>query len=318
MNSNLLQQLFNHDTSITNFESILAEIDQSNIHSQAYLLFTQQGKLDKAPTYFKQSLKEKYQAALYQNIFIKSQTAQILQLFERLAIDVIPLKGTLFAEKYFNHIGARATSDIDLLVQKEDLKKAEQAVKNIGYIIEETRIPNHFHSSFSKLIPGSSIPLTVEIHWNVVKENTSNFQIEEIWNDSTTIEGYKYVKELSELHTFYTICLHGWRHNLDSWKYFIDIIQVIIQLADKIEYNELEKMAARHQTKKRIFRTLSIVYEEYPQLNEILLFPFKISTTKNRKTALNKYVDFIDYSFFSYDSPKHSFKELYHWLYPKY
>ncbi len=73
----------------------------------------------------------------------------------------------------------RPTSDIDLLVREQDLEKAEQAVKNIGYIIEETRIPFHFHSSFSKLIPGSNIPLTVELHWNIVKENTANFQIEE-------------------------------------------------------------------------------------------------------------------------------------------
>ncbi len=43
-----------------------------------------------------------------------------------------------------------------------------------------------------------------------------------MWNDSSTIEGYQHVRELSDLHTFYMICLHGWRHNLDSLKYFID------------------------------------------------------------------------------------------------
>ncbi len=164
----------------------------------------------------------------------------------------------------------------------------------------------------------SNIPLTVELHWHIVKENTANFQIEELWNDSTTIEGYEHIKELSDLHTFYLICLHGWRHNLDSWKYFIDIIQLIIHFGDKIDYNELQKMTARHQTKKRTFRTLSIVYEEYPQLNQILPLPYKTPTMKNRKTTVNKYVDFIDYSFLSYDSPKHSLIEFYHWLNPRY
>ena len=75
--------------------------------------------------------------------------------------------------------------------------------------IEETRIPYHFHSSYSKPLPMSNIPLTVELHWHIVKENTANFQIEELWNDSTTIEGYQHIKELSDLHTFYLICLHG-------------------------------------------------------------------------------------------------------------
>ena len=71
------------------------------------MLFSQQGKLEHTPTYFQQTLNEKYQMALYQNIFIKSQTEQLLQLFEECKIDVIPLKGTMFAEKYFHHLGAQ-------------------------------------------------------------------------------------------------------------------------------------------------------------------------------------------------------------------
>ena len=55
--------------------------------------------------------------ALYQNIFIKSQTEQLLQLFEERKIDVIPLKGTMFCGKVLSIIlEHRPTSDIDLLV----------------------------------------------------------------------------------------------------------------------------------------------------------------------------------------------------------
>ena len=91
-----------------------------------------------------------------------------------------------------------------------------------------------------------------------------------------------------------------------------------MKLDSKIDYDELVKITSRHQTKKRIFWTLSIVYDEYPQLNQILPFPYKIPTVKNREATFNKYVDFIDYSFLSYDSPKHSLLELYHWIHPKY
>lgn len=318
LSSDLLRQLFNSETPITDFEDTLSEIEQSAIFSQAYVLLARQGKLKKAPAYFQLILEEKYQIGLYQNIFIKSQTDQVFQLFEEEKIDVIPLKGTTFAEKYFDHIGARPTSDIDLLVRERDIEKAEQAVKNIGYTIEETRIPFHFHSSFSKAIPGSEIPLTVELHWNIIKENTSNFKINELWDNSSAIMGYQHVRELSDVHTFYLICLHGWRHNLDSWKYFIDIIQLLYKLGDKIDYEELVKITARHQTKKRMIRTLSIVYEEYPELTQILPFPYKMPIIKNREATLNKYIDFIDYSFLSYDSPKHSLIEFYHWLHPKY
>ena len=57
----MLQQLFNRETPISNFESTLVEIDQSNIYSQAYILFSQQNKLKNAPTIFQQALQKKYQ-----------------------------------------------------------------------------------------------------------------------------------------------------------------------------------------------------------------------------------------------------------------
>ena len=129
----------------------------------------------------------------------------------------------------------------------------------------------------------SNIPLTVELHWNIVKENTANFQIEEMWNDSSTIEGYQHVRELSDLHTFYMICLHGWRHNLDSLKYFIDIIQLIIHLGDKIDYDELEKMTARHQTKKEFFVHYPLSMRSIHNSIRFCLFHIKFQRLKIEK-----------------------------------
>lgn len=319
MSSSLLQQLFDDDTPISNFKKTLAEIEESTIYSQAYVLFSQHGKLEKTPIFFQQALYNHYQTNLYQNIFLKSQMNQMLQLFEELRIDVIPLKGTMFAEKYYHHLGARSTSDIDLLVKEADVEKAIHAVKKLGYTIEESRIPFHFHVNYSKWIPGSDIPIMVELHWNLVKEKTANFQIEEIWNNSTTLEGFKHIKKLSDLDLFYVICLHGWRHNLESLKYFIDIIQLILQLGKKIDYEKLLEMATQHQTKKRILRTLSIVYEAYPALNQIQPLSCKVKTLfHHRTTKLQKYMNHFDYLFLSYDSPKHGFIALYHEFYLQY
>ncbi|MEH6949655.1 nucleotidyltransferase family protein [Bacillus sp. JJ634] len=321
MNSNLLQLLFDHSSSITNIEQTLEEIKKSNIHSQVYKLLQQQGRLENISPFLKQILQEKFQTTLYQNILIKNQTEQILHSLEEQKIDVIPLKGTFFSEKYYGHLGARPTSDIDLLIKVHDMEKAIEEVKKLGYTIEETRIPYHFHFSFSKILPGSNIPLTVELHWDLLKENTSNFLIEEFWQETSSISKLGYVRELSDYHLFYMICLHGWRHNLDSMKYFIDIIQLVFILGDKIDYSRLLKDTTRHQTKRRIIRTLSIVYEQCPQLEKILPFPYKTSTlyhNRDTKKSFWKYADYIDYSFFSYDTPKHSLRELYHWIHPKY
>lgn len=303
------------------YKQLLADDDFMGVSSQVHSLLKQQGKLSDTPSFFQVHLKRKYEHALYQNLFIKNQTYQILNLFENLGIDVIPLKGVIFSEKYFGDIGARPTSDIDLLIKPVDLKLAVEAVKSAGFSIEGEEIPGHFHYSLSKKLPHSSFPLTVELHWNLLREKTANFKIAEFWAQATPFMEFKHVLELSEFHTFYMICLHGWRHNLDSLKYFMDMIQLLQLHNDKFDFSVLLDDARRHRTFKRMIRTLSIVYQEFSFLHTVKEFPIKKSRYyqtlfSNEKKTYKQYVDFIDYQFFSYDSIKHCLIEAGSWILP--
>ncbi|WP_318618561.1 nucleotidyltransferase family protein [Priestia megaterium] len=308
------------------YYEVIKEIELYFISPQVYSLLKEKGKLGNTPLFFQTRLKQKYQETLYQNLFIKNQTDHIVRKFEEEQIEVIPLKGVYFAEKYFGHIGARGTSDIDILVKRKDINKATEAVKSMNFEIEEEFIPSHFHSSFSKEIPGSAIPLTVEIHWDILKEKTANFNIQEFWDQAVSLEGFQFVKALSDYHTFYMICLHGWRHNLDSPKHFLDIIQMIDVVKDQISYRTLFKDAKRHQTYKRMVRTLSIVYSQYSMLDDIKelssienQYKFKDSMSSilaQEKKGIKKYFTFMDYQFLSYDSIWHSLSEMRSWLLP--
>lgn len=318
MNPTILQVLFEPQVKLPidseYYWQLLNEIEKSKIHPQILFLMKGNGRFMDTPAFFQQVIIEKFQSVFYQNILIKSQTDLVLREFEHNGLDVIPLKGTLFSEEQFGHLGARPTSDIDLLIKASDMNQAIESVKQLGYKQKEKQIPNHFHTSFSKYLPESKIPLTIELHWDILKKDTANLEITEFWKEGYLINDSLHVKQLSDYHLFYTICLHGWRHNMDSLKYFIDIIQLLINL--DIDFERLLADAKRHKTKKRIIRTLSIVYEQLPILHSVKEFPYYIPTLFNkRNSAINKYVDFIDYSFLSFDSPKHSIIELRNWLY---
>lgn len=324
----LIQALYNPQGKLPSdfsfYQTALQDIEFFGISPQVYFLLKQKGKIEQTPQFFQDYLKQKYTEKLFQNIFIKNQTEQILDRFEKNRIDVIPLKGVTFAEKYFGNIGARPTSDIDLLVKKADIEKAIECIKLLGFTKEEAPIPNHFHYNFSKQVHNSPFPLTVEIHWDILSEDTAEFNIEEFWSQAHPIKTFKYVKEFSDYHTFYMICLHGWRHNLISLKYFIDIIQLIYELSGKLDYNVLLKDAVNHKTFKRIIRTLSIVYDYFPFLDKILEFsekrkiPFwdyhEYRNLNNKSYKI--YIDYINYQFFGYDTLKHSFIELNRWVLP--
>lgn len=326
MINQLIKTLYDRSSSLTEdvefYKQTIEEIEASAVSSQICYLLKEQGRLEETPLFFRERLKNQYNEALHLNLFIKNQTDRILQRFETLQLKVIPLKGVYFAEKYFGHIGARGTSDIDLLVRKEDVGRAVDCIKALGFQIEPEPIPSHFHLSFSKRIPGAIVPLTVEIHWNIVKETTSDFEIEPFWNNAVPFKQYGYVKTLSDYHTFYMICLHGWRHNLQSPKYFIDIIQLIYVLKDSLNYDLLFQDASVDKTRKRLVRTLSIVYESYPMVEKMKELPVKRKRKLQRNNdrlqqkRITKYLDYIDYQFLSYDNLRHSLSEVYHWLIP--
>ena len=76
-------------------------------------------------------------------------------------------------------------------------------------------------------------------------------------------------------------------------------------------------MAEKHKTRKRIIRTLSAVYQEFPFLNCIMPFPYKstrkyleFSNKKAGSSFYKKYTDYIGYQYFSYDTPSHTIKEI--------
>lgn len=78
----------------------------------------------------------------------------------------VVLKGPLFAERYYARPSARATSDVDLLVDPKDLDRASEVLTRIGYVaaegLEEDRFRReHHHLHFSR---GDALPLELHFH----------------------------------------------------------------------------------------------------------------------------------------------------------
>jgi hypothetical protein len=321
MTTQLLEALYMPGMALPNDESyykqLLRNQDFDSIAPQVYHLLKERDKLGEIPDFFYLYLKKQYLKTMQLNLFVKHQTNLLLTQFEGNEIEVIPLKGVFFAEAYFGNLGARRTSDIDLLIKNHKLEEAVKMVKKLGFTTEEERIPGHFHCSYSKQLPGSEIPLVVELHWDLLKESTANFTIHDFWRAATQHGHSNYIKELSAFHEFYMITLHGWRHNLDSLKYFVDIIQLIHCLEEEIDFEELIAVAETHKTRRRIVRTLTAVYQEFPFLDKKKPFPYKTSKQflklnykKHGSNFYKKYADYIDYQYFSYDTPSHIFNEV--------
>ena len=253
-------------TSEQTCRAILEDIEFFDIGPQVYWLLKSQNRLDDVPAGFRERLKRRFDETAARNLFIMHETDRLLRALNAKGIAVIPLKGVRFAETYFGHPGARPTTDIDLLVRESDMPEAVSCVRSMGYAIDGERFPDHFHESFAKPLPGSPLPLSAELHWDLLVRRTSSLRVGDLWDESQADARYEAVYQLSPTHALYAICLHGWQHAMNSLKYPLDVAQVIHSRGSEIDYRALFELARAHRTEKRLASVLSIALALFPHL----------------------------------------------------
>ncbi|WEK54921.1 MAG: nucleotidyltransferase family protein [Candidatus Cohnella colombiensis] len=298
-----LQALYNRSSALPideeEYRSLQKDIKLFAIAPQIYAVLKMQGRLQDIPAFFEQWLKETHTRVLYHNLYMKHKEEEILKALEQWQIHAIPLKGINFADRYFGHIGARVTGDIDIYIPLNRLEEAIECVKEQGYVYEITK-DHHARLHLNDL--------TVELHWTLDKEYWSDLNSHAFWQSSENLREYQYIKQLSTPSTFYFICLHSARHQMDSIRYLLDIVQMLDRCGDEIDYEALFQQADQDKTLRRVLTVLSIVYEQFPHLQQTKPLPYPyIDSRWNYESIKNAKMGLRDWNFYRY---KLHFKHL--------
>ena len=84
----------------------------------------------------------------------------------------------------YHNIALRSLSDIDILVQKQDICKAEEILKELGFNLKPETFSlrgKHFHSVFYK--QKNKLNVVIELHWHIdVADSPFRIPIEDFWN----------------------------------------------------------------------------------------------------------------------------------------
>ena len=95
-------------------------------HGVAPLAFNNLRKVrsrHRLPVNLFEALKSEYRNNLIRNTLIFAELTKILSILDGQHIPVVPLKGAHITKMIYRDIGLRPMSDIDILVQREDIHK---------------------------------------------------------------------------------------------------------------------------------------------------------------------------------------------------
>jgi hypothetical protein len=150
--------------------------------------------------------------------FLWSSTLKTtLAEFHRHGIPVIALKGPWLAERLYGDAALRRYGDLDLLVRRPDISRAEDLLDELGFS------PTRRRDDYER--PWRRGNITIEVHHDVENPLTFEFRIAEAWQRAQPAEFHgvpAWLLAPQDERLF--LCLHGVRHRFERLSHILDLV----------------------------------------------------------------------------------------------
>lgn len=225
------------------------------------------------------------------------ETERIIFLLKKNNISVIPYKGTAFSKQFFGNISMRQSSDIDLVINSDDIPKAIKIFEKDGFIPYQKEyyywighknfINKHKDFSFDKHI-GTTRIHHVELHFKIITQNTHLPDYSNIFDKTNPSKCLLFQKEIDCLHPiihYRAIALHHMlMDQMGYLKTVVDLCQIlnhsdIIKKQNEINSSELFAINQLHEN-----FDFTIIYEIIKDLIGIQFNESKKTKTTNNFT----------------------------------
>lgn len=193
---------------------------------------------------------------LLQSLFLRSRYAngirntagsEILAAFQREDIAVLPVKGIALCHLAYSATELRPMRDIDLLVKKVDLAKAEQILLELGYRPDDVHdiTTDYYHLvPLTRTIDG--LPVSIELHHNLLPFHPLYplWPLEKSYPTAMTFSINEHqARTLSLEDSLWYVYLHGFRAPLTyeefRFVHVADIITIVERYLDRIDWRRV-------------------------------------------------------------------------------
>jgi hypothetical protein len=255
------------------------------------------------PEDFKARIKTELHSITLNNFSLAKETERIIQELSLLGVTAMPYKGVSFSKQFYGDISMRESSDIDLIIDAEDLEKTFPFFEKDG-----------FHAALSMGKDYQTLGSTEFIHQNkdfcfdkIGKDGAASFHVELHWEithprylapktlnqfDKTGIESGNLVtancRLLQPTEHVRAICLHHMVHDgIEYIKTLLDLGQGLKAITQSNNSHALaKKMEAMGETYEigAIFQSLESLFGLQPN--------FRMETTSRTHEACEHILEY--------------------------
>jgi hypothetical protein len=208
-------------------------------------------------------LREIVRQILRENLRMTGELMVLLRLFADRGVNVIPFKGPTLAALAYDDLGLREFGDLDLLIAKSDLMRAQELMLAQGYqpeiMLNATQSAVFADSCNVLAFTHSGKGITVELHWELSPGYLPFAPDPEQLRQRmvSSWPGGQEIMTLSPEDLLVYLCAHGAKH---AWERLIWIADVagLIHRHPSLDWNKVCGQAAGQRSERALFLGLRL------------------------------------------------------------
>jgi len=269
---------------------LLPYLDTNGVAGVLFYYLQKAGIQQLAPPDVYDILHDRFNFQIRRNMECAASAKIAFHLLISVDIPFLVLKGIALAEHVYPHFATRTTSDLDILIHKDDLLRADLALTQAGYqALDSTPQqailnPPGYLASLEYHKPG--IPFAyVHLHWHLVNTSTpatafiNKINMDRIWAKSVLAKvAATEVRLLCPEHLIIYLCEHSLRvgHSFDRLILVCDILYAIKTYGAQLDWDNLAAEANALGLLNFVYLALKIVqsYGEEEFLSNDMLRKF--------------------------------------------
>ena len=188
---------------------------------------------ESVPKAILEQLRDYYSGNSLQNMRLTGELLRLLDVFEAQGILAVPYKGPVLAAFAYGNLGLREFDDIDVLVRKEDVFRAQELLLAAGYRPQYRLTPAQeaafLRYNCEHLFVHGNRGGDVDLHWAIAERHLSfPLDPEGLWGRLDRISlGGSDVYTLSPEDLLLVLCVQGFKDAWERLKYICDVAEVI-------------------------------------------------------------------------------------------
>ncbi len=197
-----------------------------------------------------------------QTNMIFKKASEVLNKLQEIQIPVLLLKGAPLSLKYYNGIGQRPMSDIDLMIAREDIDDVLNILRRNGFKLVQNfnEYTLYWHHAITlKNADGLELDVHVSLHRDNLGEETQN----QYWEYSVPmiLNSIK-LQTLCDTHHLYHTFLHGLNFNeLSPIRWIADAMMILQK--SSIDWKLLVENAQAHQQNLSVLVGLCFLMQHF-------------------------------------------------------